>query len=153
MSEETNAFTADIHIDGIKAGYAKNDGRGGCTFYHVFEGKRELIERAEKYCALLPLVKYDFSNKEFNQSLESVIDGLVELELKKIVDKKLLKKMESAILWGVPDGIAYTQVKFKIPLAKIPLIQLQGLIDNYKKQFKRGEVFLNTNLEQLGVKL
>lgn len=67
--------------------------------------------------------------------------------------KKLLKKMESAILWGVPDGIAYTQVKFKIPLAKIPLIQLQGLIDNYKKQFKRGEVFLNTNLEQLGVKL
>lgn len=112
-----------------------------------------MIERAEKYCALLPLVKYDFSNKEFNQSLESVIDGLVELELKKIVDKKLLKKMESAILWGVPDGIAYTQVKFKIPLAKIPLIQLQGLIDNYKKQFKRGEVFLNTNLEQLGVKL
>jgi len=26
MSEETNAFTADVYVDGKKCGYAKNDG-------------------------------------------------------------------------------------------------------------------------------
>ena len=56
-------------------------------------------------------------------------------------------------MWGKPNGLSYIQVKFKVPLAKIPLIQLQGFIDKYKKEFKEGDVFLNTNLERLGVKL
>jgi uncharacterized protein YbgA (DUF1722 family) len=43
-------------------------------------------------------------------------------------------------------------VKFKVPLSQIPLAQLQGYIDKYKNDFKDGQVFLNTNLEALGVK-
>ena len=40
MSEETNAFVADVYVNKVKVAYAKNDGHGGCTFYHAYEGKR-----------------------------------------------------------------------------------------------------------------
>ena len=33
LSEETNAFTADIYVNGVKAGSAMNRGHGGCTDY------------------------------------------------------------------------------------------------------------------------
>ena len=90
---------------------------------------------------------------ELAQSLESVIDDLVTAELEKKEQKKLEKKMVDAILWGKPNGHSYTQVKFKIPLSKIPLMQLQGVVNKYKTELKEGEQFLNTNLEELGIKL
>ncbi|GIV43910.1 MAG: hypothetical protein KatS3mg035_1033 [Bacteroidia bacterium] len=63
------------------------------------------------------------------------------------------KKMEKAIMWGIPNGHSYTQVTFKIPLAQIPKLQLQALVNKYKSQFKEGEKFINTNLESLGIKI
>jgi hypothetical protein len=44
-------------------------------------------------------------------------------------------------------------VKFKVPLAKVPTTRLQEIVDKYKKEFKSGDKFLNTNLEGLGIKL
>lgn len=37
LSEETHAFTANIYINGTHAGYAKNNGRGGATYYQAKE--------------------------------------------------------------------------------------------------------------------
>jgi len=65
----------------------------------------------------------------------------------------LEKKMLDTIMWGKPNGHSYTQVKFKVPLAKVPTTRLQEIVDKYKKEFKSGDKFLNTNLEGLGIKL
>jgi hypothetical protein len=168
FSEETIMFKADVVINGIVAGEAENDGRGGCTFYsaktydvkkqqflsdEIRERNKELIKQAEAFCKTLPPIRSEEFDFEYDMNLEHFIDNLVDEELKKKEQKKLEKKMESAIMWGRPNGHSYTQVKFKIPLAKIPLAQLQGFVDKYKKDFKAGDVFLNTNLERLGVKL
>lgn len=169
MSEETTAFTADIFIDGKEAGYAKNDGHGGCTFYQHYPGKKftsggftfdenaELIKKAEKFCLTLPEKKYDMGGGRsplvIKMDLENFIDGLVEDELKKKDEKKLQKKMLNHIMWGVPGSNSYVQVKLPKPVASYPLPAIQKAIDTYKKDFKKGEVFLNTNLEVLGVKL
>lgn len=155
MSEETTAFTADIFVNGKEAGYAKNDGHGGCTFYHPYEGKRSLLEAAEKHCLTLPPIKYEgvLGPMEIKMNMEHFIDQLVEDELKKKEQKKLEKKMVNTVMWGVLKGYSYTQVKFKVPLAQIPTAQLQGYIDKYKKDFEKGEQFLNTNLEALGIKI
>ncbi len=153
MSEETNAFVADVYVNGVKAGYAKNDGIGGETYIHCYEGKGELIKKAEAFCKSLPKhysEEFDFS---YDMNLESFIDNLVGEEIKKKDQKKMEKKMEKTIMWGVPNGHSYKQVPFKVPLDKIPLLQLQGYVDKYKKDFKKGEQFLNTNLEKLGVKI
>ena len=95
FSEETTCFMADVHINGKKVAYAKNDGHGGCTFYHAYEGQRELLEQAEKFCKGLPKEKFDFGGgrvHEFEQSLESVIDKLLgEKELEK--ERKKIDKL------------------------------------------------------------
>lgn len=157
MSEETTAFTADIYVNGKKVGYAKNDGCGGCTDYHPYEGKRSIIEAAEKHCLTLPDQKFDMEGGRdpfvVKMSLENLIDQLIEDELKKKDKKKLEKKMVNHIMWGKPNGTTYTQVKVPRPIASYPLDVIQKAVDNYKKELKPGDVFLNTNLEVLGVKL
>ena len=168
FSEETTMFMADLVVNGVVVGEANNDGRGGCTFYSVKtydskkrtflsdseqERNRQLLKQAEEYCLSLPKVRVEEYDFEYDMNLEHFIDELVNQEIKKKEDKKLEKKMETTIMWGKPNGRSYIQVKFKVPLAKIPLAQLQGFVDKYKKEFKEGDVFLNTNLERLGVKL
>ncbi len=55
LSEETHAFTANLYINGTHAGYAKNNGHGGATYYQAKDEKgKVLIKEAEKYCAELP---------------------------------------------------------------------------------------------------
>ena len=59
MSEETNAFTANLYINGKKVGYCKNQGHGGCTDYNADEPKfRTIIAEAEAYCKALPKTKW-----------------------------------------------------------------------------------------------
>lgn len=153
FSEETTMFMADVYVNGNKTAYANNDGRGGCTDYSPYEGKKELLKQAEEFCLSLPPIhseEYDF---EYDMNLEHFIDNLIEDELKKKEQKKLEKKMLDTIMWGKPNGYSYTQVKFKVPLAKVPTTRLQEIVDKYKKEFKEGDEFLNTNLEGLGIKL
>lgn len=170
FSEETIMFMADLAINGVIVGEAENDGRGGCTFYsaknydvkkqtflsdEIQNRNRDIISQAEEFCKNLPKQKVDFGLgvHEFNQTLESVIDDLVNDELDKKEKKKMEKKMVDHIMWGKPNGATYSLVKFKIPLKQIPPNTLQTYIDKYRAKFKEGEVFLNTNLEELGVKI
>lgn len=162
FSEETIMFQADLAVNGVVIGSAHNDGHGGCTFYSAnryglnelqIQRNEKLLKEAEEFCKSLPPIRSEKLDFEYPMNLEHFIDELIDEELKKKEQKKFEKKMENAIMWGIPNGRSYTQVKFKVPLAKIPLIQLQGLVDKYKKEFKKGEEFLNTNLEGLGVKL
>jgi len=168
FSEETTMFTADLAVNGVLVGEANNDGRGGCTFYSVRtydakkqtflsdsekERNRELLKQAETYCLSLPKVRVEEYDFEFDMNLEHFIDNLVTAELEKKEKKKMEKQMVNSIIWGKPKGHSYSQVKFKIPLAQVTTNRLQEIVDKYKKELKEGEVFLNTNLESLGIKL
>lgn len=42
MSEETNAFAADIMVNGKVVGYCRNEGRGGCASYRGYESTQPL---------------------------------------------------------------------------------------------------------------
>ena len=155
FSEETTMFMADVYVNGKKTAYANNDGRGGCTFYNSYHAPNndEDLRQAEAYCLSLPKVRVEEYDFEYDMNLEHFIDNLIEDELKKKEQKKLEKKMVDTIMWGKPNGHSYTQVKFKVPLAKVPTTRLQEIVDKYKKEFKSGDEFLNTNLEALGIKL
>lgn len=153
MSEETTAFTADLFVDGKNIGYVKNDGHGGCTDYNSNpdEKSREVLKAAEAYCLTLPDI--DCGSFKLKMNLEHFIDELLEKHLKEKDQIKLTKKMVNTIMWGVPNGHSYMQVKLSKPLAECNVVSLQNTIDKYKKEFKAGEQFLNTNLEALGIKL
>jgi hypothetical protein len=157
MSEETTAFAAEIYVNGINVGYAKNDGHGGSTYYHSHEGKRDILSIAESYCVNnLPPKRYPASNGmrafEIKMNLEHFIDGLVEDELLKKERKKIEKKFTNHIIWGVPNGNTYNQVKFKRAFIPQDRAHLQKYIDEQvKPQLFDGEQILNTNLQALGV--
>jgi len=101
MSEETNAFNADIVHDGVVVGTAENDGHGGCTFVHLNDKGRAIPEIVT--ASNLP---------EFNDdSLQSIVDDLVENAIhSKWVEKqrrRIEKQLATTVLFnrkGDKDG-------------------------------------------------
>lgn len=87
LSEETSAFTADVWIDGKKAGYARNHGTGGDTDV----GPRECEERLTAYGKTLG--KFDLGDGlSCNQDAGFLVDQafedwLVARDLKKLFAK------------------------------------------------------------------
>jgi hypothetical protein len=52
MSEETNAFVANLYVDG-KSYVLRNDGQGGNTNYYVDDFKNSnYLKEVETYCRL-----------------------------------------------------------------------------------------------------
>jgi len=159
MSEETIMFQADLFINGKKAGYAENLGRGGPTDYHAYDAAgRQLIEEAEKYCASLPDLKRTHQNggktEEYTvkMTLEEFIDDLLLKKLKEMDDKELEKKMANSLLWGAPDAPGYTQLRFNKPIATILATpkHREQFKDVLKRKvipnLKEGDKILNTNI-------
>jgi hypothetical protein len=160
LSDETTAFAASIYIDGFRAGEAKNDGRGGSTFYQGSDERgRQLIREAEKYCKSLPprVVKgADYGGDDFRipMDLEGFIDDLlmnhmIAKDLTKF-QRKMDNAMQSGIVVGVPDS-EFRVWKLKIPIAQFMANdkfaqQLRRLIeDKVVPNLKAGEFILNTN--------
>lgn len=74
MSEETNAFCADLILDGIKVGDCSNEGRGGCANYHAY-GNWDLAREIEK--EVCEVENYCFPSLKL--SLYDVIDDIASL--------------------------------------------------------------------------
>lgn len=77
LSEETNAFTADIYIDGKHAGFVKNEGRGGDSFPQVPD--KALREQMNAWICSQPAVKSDFG--DIAMTLDFYFDRLAEEHL------------------------------------------------------------------------
>lgn len=128
LSEETNAFTASLYINGIKVGIAKNRGYGGPTDYQAFDEEgRKLVKEAEVYCKSLPpyvnpdILKEDGKPLEFKMDLELFIDNLLEDHLRRKDLKRLeaiIKKKEAnSVLFGVPGTADCRYLQFKAPIS------------------------------------
>ena len=109
MSEETNAFTAALWIDGKKTGGAKNDGRGGETDYwangKVVDNKWEVdagasarLKKAEEEA------RNDESLEHYLRCLDYIIDELVQDDLHW---KEHLKAARKAKVEYVDGGEVY----------------------------------------------
>lgn len=106
LSEETNAFTADVYVDGKKAGSAENHGHGGPT--SVFP--RDLEEKLNAHAATLPEAKAQLGTDEFTyrQTAETIIDDLLAEYLNEKEAMRLGKKFRTErsvrLFWLTPAG-------------------------------------------------
>ncbi len=150
LSEETNAFTADLYINGILAGYCRNSGQGGNTNISANDKKgNDLIQQAELSFKGKKVVCNDFGKPfEFDHNLEYEVDTQLE---NYIADTTFNKKQNKGICIG-DNKNDFSIITWKghtiDSLLKLPQgkIVLQNKIMELKK---KGENILNTNLEGL----
>lgn len=83
MSEETEAFNADLAYEGVVIGSAKNEGHGGCTFVYLNDKGRAI----PSIVAAHELPELD------DNSLTSIVDGLVE----KAIHAKWVEKQRKRV--------------------------------------------------------
>jgi len=160
LSRETEAFTANLYINDVHAGFTENHGHGGNTNYTAKNDEgRKLIADAEQYCKGLPPKEYEsFGDKHtLNVDLESFIDDLLynHLSLKEQArfNKKIEKQTENGVVFGIP-GQSFSAIVYKIPLRTL-LAQPTGT-ENLKKniintvlpELKDGKMILNTNIPE-----
>lgn len=160
LSEETVCFSADIFIDGTKAGYASNRGHGGSTDYNHLntDTSRMLIKNAEKFCAAMAPIDLGMSGRTIPMTLEHYIDELVYAEDSKKEIKKFEAKTAKACLTGICYGIKGKEFRSRgwkgRTIAQV-LNTLDGphhvakLIADIKSTLKPNEEILNTNLGDL----
>lgn len=155
-------LNADIYVNGKKVAFVMDEANGGGYHYEVNHGKSDkerrensaVLQMVENYARTLPKRPLDMGGgrvADYQPDLDTLIDDLFNAKEKEKTDKKIQKKMENHIMWGVPNSPSYAYVKFSQPLASYSRARLQMHIDAYKKRLKRGEVFLNTNLVELGM--
>jgi hypothetical protein len=160
LSQETNAFSATLYINDIKAGTATNQGHGGPTDYYGLNDRgNQLIREAEEYCKTLPPEKFTVGDKEY--TLESNLEGYIDDLLTKHLQQKDLQKfrrqadraMEKSILVGIPDH-SFRTLTFKMPIGMLlvhpngPNILRDVIATKVIPNFKEGEQILNTNIPE-----
>lgn len=146
LSEETNAFTANIYADGKHIGYAKNNGQGGMTDTHCLgQDTRQAFKDAEAYALSLPKIEYD--DFSIPSNLENIVDNLF---VKWGEKQHLIKESNKGVIYkDINDGETYV-----IPygrkineMKKLPqgIIALKKTISRLKAE---GHTILNVNLAE-----
>lgn len=151
LSEETNAFTADIFFRGKKVGYAKNDGNGGCTNISHYPEQRENFQAAEEYARSLPDIQTTFTKGVGGEpyvitfNLENQVDELFSQWLEK---KEIQKFEKKGIFYQEPNGRRSTVFWKGYPIKKLlQHPQGEGLIRAKILELQSaGNTILNTNL-------
>jgi len=165
LSEETHAFTANLYINGTHAGYAKNNGRGGATYYQAKDEKgKVLIKEAEKYCAELPAKNTEdksLDDLSWDMDLAQIIDDLLYLYLeKKEIDRfnsKLNKRMLDGLVFGIQDQ-SFRGFVYPLPMIQLlaqpkgPEIVLKDLTEKVLPSLTDGNKLLNTNIPESIIK-
>lgn len=148
FSEETICFTADIYVDDVKSGYAKNAGHGGNTHIMPYDGPvaKEKIKAAEVYCKSLPDVD------DLKMNLEFFVDLLIDKEIEKKEMKKVEKLFSKGIVYGIKGSNQYRIVSWKghtiESILKLPNGKetLQNAINKVKAKLEPNETIWNTNI-------
>ncbi|MCT1525657.1 hypothetical protein [Sphingobacterium hotanense] len=162
LSEETEAFTANLYINGVHAGYAKNEGHGGDTHYQAKDEKgRELIRQAEEHCKILPPIEYPPDNYmeafSIDMNLEHYIDDLLNKYLEKKETAKFNAKLDNSMLKGIVYGVpnqSFGAISFNLPLGQVlahpkgPQTVVQTITDKILPKLTDGNKLLNTNIPE-----
>lgn len=119
LSEETNAFTADIWINGKKAGTARNSGHGGCTDI----SPHALCIEINEYAKTLPMrdigSAVGAAPMMRPQSDESIVDGLL---ISWVALRDLKRSLKNRALYTKTDKPGIFQTKVLTPMQMVHVL-------------------------------
>ncbi len=132
MSEETECFTADLWVDGVKIGTVSNHGTGGCD---NFWGDQAAYAAADAWCkANLP--KWTMGETTFDTDIEMHVGALLEEYLNR---KDMKRAMSKNLLFTKPDTAGVYEIKAKAPMKPTDPRLISHITTKYP-----GAVILNT---------
>jgi len=160
LSQETNAISANLYINGYKAGTDSNQGHDGPTNYLAFDEKgKQLIKAAESYCKDLPSEKFFMGGEEHRSSmdLELYIDTLLTNYLKKRnlqqFHSKLRNYTSKNIVIGIPNQ-SFRTLRLTFPI-DLMLIHPKGeailtslIIEKILPNLQENEKILINNIPE-----
>lgn len=163
LSDDSNAFTANLYINSKHAGAVINQGMGGPTNYNGINREGALlIKDAEKYCRALPpmdMSEYyrDGDKHTLPMDLELFIGNLFDEYLTqrdlKQFRGKVNRAMAKSFVIGVPDK-SFSLVQFKKPFAEMLAgrdgenVVIKILKDYALPKLEGNNILLNTNFPE-----
>ena len=154
-------MSADVWINGVKCMHVFDSAHGGGFEYNYYISNnpkpaqvKQNIADLEAHIKSLPKQELNYAGKIMMVSvdMDGFIDDLLNKQEKEKQEKKKLKLMQTAILFGIPNGDRYSYLSYKRPLSTIPLVHMQHKLNVIVLKYcKDNIVILNTNLNQLGL--
>ena len=110
-SHETNCFEATVWLNGKRAFFASNDGRGGADYYAPLENQdrgefTSLLNDLINYCLTLPKWGSEFGGKDDMDVTPEILIGNIINEM--LDAKKLKKSLKKKVLFVNENGIYQT---------------------------------------------
>lgn len=154
LSEETEAFTASLYINGKHAGYAENTGHGGETNYYEKDAKgKELIKQAEYYTKSFKEPDDPFIRMALEEKINELLyEHLQKKDLEKF-NKKLTKITDNGIAYGIPND-SYSYFTFNHSMEKFlsnikGIEHIKNLIrDKIIPKLGSDKIILNSNIPE-----
>lgn len=153
LTDETNAFSAKLYVDGILTAECSDTGKGGCIDIHAVKGREKLLKEAEEYTRSLPAVKTGF-DFDLEMDLELFIGQLVNTDIEEREFKKSVKKYEANnIVFGKSTKEMHytwfiTKGNKKVSIAAmLSTASSRNMLANRVKKLKEeGNQIYNTNI-------
>ena len=152
---DTMGLLADLYIKGRKMAEFNDDGWGGEVdlTYESAAKETELKSMVEEinFGQLMFDNGWDFMESADRISIYDQVVQIVELAMVLKEEAKLMKKTKGKLI--ITDGKSYRELSWKgvKDLAQLPTKQLQTVYYKYKLEFKKGEKYLNTDEQLLGL--
>lgn len=152
ISEETNAFTANVYVDGKLCGFAKNDGHGGDTYVSANPDQRELFEKVSEFLKTQPDVNIGTEEKPYyiKNCLDSKADELFEKWLRAKEEKKIQNHCKKGLVYKTPEGYEVAKWgKYTIDFMLLHPSLNKVLYDAVKEAKDKGYEIVNTNIPNI----
>lgn len=116
LSEETQAFTATVYIDGKRAFYARNQGCGGENMLDPIQADadgikafRQTVDSAREFFSAQPSVPCEYDGS----SLPMNLDFAISLAVEEALYLKDMKRCLKRVTVSTPEGIQTFKATFK----------------------------------------
>ncbi|MFI3294192.1 MAG: hypothetical protein SNI70_11835 [Rikenellaceae bacterium] len=146
LSEETECFSAELYVNGVKFASCRNRGQGGPTDIDPYPEHRGLEGEIIEYLKTQP--KHKFGEYELDLDLELVVDLIVEESINAKVNRKLTNQCKKALLFETPNGDIYS-VKWKnADIAKLRSSRsgIESMVAIIERETAKGAKLLNLNV-------
>lgn len=162
LSDDSEAFSANLYINGKFAAEVSDDGNGGeISVSPINEAGKVLVHDAEAFCKAMPPVEIESlkgtEDSTVNMDLELYIAELLGRHLdqkyKEQFEKEIKKGTIDGVVYGIP-GKSYNRLPYKYPIEAIlswpngAELLKNSIVKNILPHLQGDVIILNRNIPE-----